>query len=167
MTTTPITRAHDPIEALARTASPHHADHAQEALAVGDTVTVIAWRDPVVEHARGAVRTDSDDALVWYTPSIGTIGMAMAHRFARYATESPTTWTIIDIAHTFGLGTSAARVQRSLDRLERFGITRRHGDTIAVRLWLAPLTFRQRSQLPSYLAAEYLPDTEHNRSEPA
>ncbi|MEZ5225072.1 MAG: hypothetical protein R2743_26520 [Ilumatobacteraceae bacterium] len=53
------------------------------------TFTVEAWHDPIVEAAPGAVRTDTDDALVWYTPSIGTIGMAMAHRFARHATDGP------------------------------------------------------------------------------
>jgi len=120
-----------------------------------DSVTVIAWHDPVVDAAPGAIRTDSDDALVWYTPSIGTIGMAMAHRFARHATDGPSCWTIEDVARTFGLGPSAARVQRSLDRLERFGIIRRHGHTIAVRLWLAPLTYRQRCGLPAYLAHAY------------
>lgn len=119
------------------------------------TVTVEAWHDPVVEAAPGAVRTDTDDALIWYTPSIGTIGMAIAHRFARHATDGPSLWTIEDIALTFGIGNSAARVWRSLDRLERFGITRRTGDRIAVRLWLAPLTQRQQEQLPTYLAAAY------------
>ena len=117
--------------------------------------TIDAWRDPVVEAAPGAIRTDTDDALVWYTPSIGTIGMAMAHRFARHATDGPSLWTIEDIALTFGIGNSAARVWRSLDRLDRFGIINRTGDRIAVRLWLAPLTQRQIAQLPPYLAAAY------------
>jgi len=119
------------------------------------TFTVDAWHDPIVEAAAGAVRTDTDDALVWYTPSIGTIGMAMAHRFARHATDGPSLWTIEDIALTFGIGNSAARVWRSLDRLDRFGIINRTGDRIAVRLWLAPLTQRQIAQLPPYLAAAY------------
>ena len=85
------------------------------------TLTVEAWHDPIVEAAPGAVRTDTDDALVWYTPSIGTIGIAMAHRFARHATDGPSLWTIEDLALTFGIGNSAARVWRSLDRLDRFG----------------------------------------------
>lgn len=130
-------------------------DDTGAASSVADTVTVIAWHDPVVEATPGAIRTDSDDALVWYTPSVGTIGMAMAHRFARHAADGPSWWTIEDVARTFGLGPSAARVQRSLDRLERFGIIRRHGHTIAVRLWLAPLTYRQRCGLPAYLAHVY------------
>ncbi|MGE3446675.1 MAG: hypothetical protein AB7H92_03730 [Microbacteriaceae bacterium] len=124
-------------------------------VSAGDTLTVLAWRDLTVEQAPGAMATDSDDALVWYTPSVGTIGMAMAHRFARHAHDGPSTWTIEDIARTFGIGPSPARVLRSLDRLERFGIIRRIGDAVHVRLWLAPLTFRQRCQLPAYLAAAY------------
>jgi hypothetical protein len=122
-------------------------------LSASDTLAVIAWHDPTVEQATGAMPTDSDEALVWYTPSIGTIGMAMAHRFARHATTGPSTWTVEDIALTFGIGPSAARVARSLDRLERFGIARRTGRTLAMRLWLAPLTYRQRCALPGYLAA--------------
>lgn len=124
-------------------------------LSASDTLTVIAWHDPTVEQASGAMPTDSDDALVWYTPSVGTIGMAMAHRFARHATTGPSTWTIEDIARTFGIGPSPARVARSLDRLERFGIVHRTGRTVAVRLWLAPLSYRQQCGLPGYLAAAY------------
>ena len=91
----------------------------------------------------------------WYTPSIGTIGMAMAHRFARHAIDGPSLWTIEDVARTFGIGNSAARMWRSLDRLERFGIIRRTGDRVAVRGWLATLTQRQIAQLPTYLAAAH------------
>lgn len=146
MTTTPTTIAG---------AEPDERLTAAAILSASDTLTVIAWHDPTVEQAPGAMPTDSDDALVWYTPSIGTIGMAMAHRFARHATTGPSTWTVEDIARTFGIGPSVARVARSLDRLERFGIARRTGGTLAVRLWLAPLTYRQRCSLPGYLATAY------------
>jgi hypothetical protein len=121
----------------------------------GDIVTVIAWRDPVVENVPGAMRTDSDDALVWYTPFVGTIGMVMAHRFAHHAADGLSTWTIGEIAGTFGVGPRPSRVLRTVDRLDRFGIARRHGATVAVRLWLPPLTHPQRRRLPGYLAAAY------------
>ncbi len=126
-----------------------------QTLSAADELTVVAWRDPVVEHAPGAIPTASDDALVWYVPSVGTIGMVMAHRFARHTTDGPSRWRVEDIARTFGMGTSTSRVAHVLDRLERFGIIRRHDETVAVRLWLAPLTYRQRGQLPGYLAAAY------------
>lgn len=143
-TTQPTTPTTDPVEGPTA-----------PILSASDTVTVVAWHDLTVEQAPGAVPTDSDDALVWYTPSVGTIGMAMAHRFARHAATGPSTWTIEDIARTFGIGPSPTRVARSLDRLERFGLVRRTGHTVAVRLWLAPLTSRQRCALPGYLAAAY------------
>lgn len=126
-------------------------------VSAGDTLTVAAWRDPTIEQMPGAMPTGSDDALVWYTPSVGTIGMAMAHRFARYAADGPSTWTVEDIARTFGITGQrcATRVARSLDRLDHFGIARRHSATLEVRLWLPPLTSRQRCQLPGYLAAAH------------
>jgi hypothetical protein len=117
--------------------------------------TVVAWRDPVVENATGAMPTASDDALVWYTPFVGTIGMVMAHRFARYAADGPSRWTIEDIAATFGLGHSPKRIVGVIGRLERWGIVRCQATTIAVRLWLPPLTLRLRRRLPDYLAAAY------------
>jgi hypothetical protein len=118
----------------------------------GDELTVIAWRDPIVEAVPGAMPTDSDDALVWWTPTIGTIGMVMAHRFARQAAVEPTWWTIEDIGRTFGISPTPPRVHGVIDRLHRFGIVRHHADTLAVRLWLPPLTLRQRRRLPAYLA---------------
>ncbi len=100
------------------------------------------------------------DALVWYTPAVGTIGMAMAHRLARYATDGPTRWSVDEIAATFGLARSAARVFRSLERLERFGLARRHCDIVEVRLWLPPLSRRQVEQLPDYLVVGGTPGAE-------
>src|SRR4051794_16230657 len=67
-----------------------------------DTLTVVAWHDATIEQTPGAIPTGSDDALVWHTQSIGCIGMAMAHRFAGYATEGPSMWTIADIAPRSG-----------------------------------------------------------------
>lgn len=130
-------------------------DPAPPRLSLADHITVVAWRDPVVESTPGAVPTASDDALVWYVPSVGTIGMVMAHRWATYAADGPSTWSLEDVAGTFGIGRSVTRVVHSLDRLARFGIIRRHDRTVAVRLWLGPLTQRQRCQLPGYLAATY------------
>ena len=118
----------------------------------GIELTVIAWRDPVIEGLPGAMPTASDDALVWWTPFVGTIGMVMAHRFAGQAADGPSRWTIEDIAGTFGIGPTPARVLRVIDRLERFALVRRRGNTVAVRLWLPPLTERQRRRLPAYLA---------------
>lgn len=149
MTTTPT--AHPTTIPTGTNAS----DASDASVSAGDQLTVIAWRDAVVEETPGAIQTASDDALVWYLPIVGSIGTVMAHRFARYAADGSTIWTIEDIARTFGMGGSTQRVLRTLERLERFGIIHRQHATVAVRLWLPPLTYRQRCQLPAYLAAAY------------
>lgn len=103
-------------------------------------VTVIAWPDPVIDNAAGSIPTASDDALIWWTPTVGPTAMLMAHRFATYAANGPSVWPLIDLAQTFGLGQALGRVTHTLDRLTRFGIIARHGDTVAVRMMLAPLS---------------------------
>jgi hypothetical protein len=120
-----------------------------------DIITVIAWRDEAIEANPNSTPTTSDSSLVWWVPSIGSIGCVVAHRWSHYAATGPSTWMVEDIAKTFGIGESVGRVRQSIDRLEKFGIIRRTGRTVAVRLWLPPLSERQRSRLPGYLAAVY------------
>lgn len=120
-----------------------------------DVITVKAWRDEVVEAMPGAIATASDDCLLWLTSSVGSIAVLVAHRWAQYAAVGPTTWMVEDIGRTFGIGESYGRVNHTLERLERFGIIHRDGLTVSVRLWLPPLSPRQRERLPAYLAAVY------------
>ena len=119
------------------------------------TIAVVAYPDPVVEATPGAILTASDDALIWWTPSVGPTAMLMAHRFATYAAEGPSTWSLLDLAQTFGAGSSTGRTLHTLDRLERFGVIVRRGDVVGIRLWLPPLTARQQARLPEYLAYVY------------
>ena len=91
----------------------------------------------------------------WFLPSLGPLSLAMAHRWSQYASQAPSTWMVEDIAKTFGIGESISRVCQPIDRLEKFGIIRRTGRTVAVRLSLPPLTERQIARLPDYLAAVY------------
>lgn len=119
------------------------------------TFTVVAWHDPLIDQRPDAIVTASDDLWLWWLPTVGAIGCAMAHRFASYAADGPSTWPLGDLAATFGLGASISRIGRTFDRLVRFGIIRRRGTTIAVRLWLPPLTVGQRDRLPGYLADAY------------
>ena len=149
MTTTPTTHP------TTSPTSPTGTNASDASVSAGDQLTVVAWRDAVVEQTTGAIPTASDEALVWYLPIVGSIGTVMAHRFAHYAADGSTIWTIEDIARTFGMGGSTQRVLRTFERLERFEIIHRQHATVAVRLWLPPLTYRQRCQLPAYLAAAY------------
>lgn len=120
-----------------------------------DMVIVTAWRDPVVEANPNSIPTTSDAAWVWWLPILGPLSLAIAHRFSHYAAIGPSTWVVDDIARTFGVGESVSRVRQPLDRLESFGIIRRTERTLAVRLWLPPLSDRQVKRLPAYLAAVY------------
>lgn len=120
-----------------------------------DMVTVHAWHDPVVEANPLAVPTNSDEAAIFWTPSVGCLAVAMAVRFASYAAQAPSTWAVDDIALTFGVRESVTRVRHALDRLEGFNIICRDDRTVWVRLWLPPLGYRQQSKLPRYLAEVY------------
>ena len=120
-----------------------------------DVVIVTAWRDETVEANPHSIPTTSDSALVWYLSAIGPLSLLVAHRFSHYAATGPSTWMVEDIARTFGIGESVGRVRQPIDRLEKFGIIRRTGRTVAVRLWLPPLNERMRTRLPGYLAAVY------------
>lgn len=120
-----------------------------------DAITVIAWRDPVVENLPGAIATTSDDLLIWWPNSLGPTSVLMARHLATYATDGASVWSLDDLAGTFGVMPSV--VARTLDRLARFGVIARHGSTVAVRLTLPPLTGRQHGRLPRYLADAYRP----------
>jgi hypothetical protein len=118
-------------------------------------LVVVAWRDAVVEQAPGSVATASEDALVWWTPSVGPTGMLLAHRLAFRAADGPVRLLVADLCAALGMGRAHGRLERTLGRLDRFGIVAWHGGTVAVRLALAPLTVRQRTALPPDLAASY------------
>ena len=120
-----------------------------------DMITVHAWHDPAVEANPLAVPTASDEAAIFWTPSVGCLAVAMAVRFATYAAQAPSTWAVDDIALTFGVRESVTRVRHALDRLEGFNIICRDDRTVWVRLWLPPLGYRQQAKLPRYLAQVY------------
>ena len=73
-------------------------------------IAVVAYPDAIVEAAAGSIPTASDEALIWWTPSVGPTAMLMAHRFATYAAEGPTSWSLADLAQTFGAGKSGSRI---------------------------------------------------------
>jgi len=120
------------------------------------TITVLPWRDPLVETHPESHPTATNETLVWWTPMLGPTATLMAHRLAGYLVHNEQVqFTLGDLARTFGMGQSLTRVRTGLARLERFGITRSHGDTVYLRTALPPLTRRQIDQLPPYLADLY------------
>jgi hypothetical protein len=118
-----------------------------------DTITVVAWRDPVIERAPGAIATASDDFLTWWTSTLGPSSVLVARHLAVYAAEGDVEWPLDDLAATFGLGRT--QLGHTLDRLARFAIVARHGSTVAVRTMVGPLGQQQLARLPRYLAEAY------------
>jgi hypothetical protein len=120
------------------------------------TITVLAWRDQLVESHPESHPTASIETLVWWTPTLGPTATLMAHRFAGYAArEEGAEFSLPDLSRTFGMGSSLTRVRAALLRLERFRVISVNDGTVFVRIALPPLTRRQLDQLPPYLLELY------------
>ena len=50
------------------------------------TLEFTIWHDPVA--AVDGIPADSDDALVWWTPTLGPTAVLVLHRISRYLTTS-------------------------------------------------------------------------------
>jgi hypothetical protein len=119
-----------------------------------DQLTIVPWSDPVVERVGHAARGDYVEAF-W----LGVLGptatwllrrlSAVVHRYPAGA--------VIDrgeLATSLGLGVDVGRfgaLDRSLRRLEIFGLARRIDGSLAVRTTVPPLTVKQLSRLPHHL----------------
>ena len=116
-----------------------------------DLMHIERWNDPLVVARFDA---DTDEALMFLTPVLGPTSTLVLHRLARaLSSGGPLCWTLADLAATFGV--SLGQIDRTIDRLERFGYARRDGFTLAVRTTVPPLTRRHVERLPTYLAAAY------------
>lgn len=116
-----------------------------------DLMHIERWNDTLVVARFDA---DTDEALMFLTPVLGPTSTLVLHRLARALNSGgPLCWTLADLAATFGVSTS--QIDRTIDRLERFGYARRDGFTLAVRTTVPPLTRRHVERLPVYLAAAY------------
>ncbi|HRE00399.1 MAG TPA: hypothetical protein PLV68_03815, partial [Ilumatobacteraceae bacterium] len=96
-----------------------------------DTITVVAWRDPVIEQAPGAIATTSEEFLTWWAGTLGPSSVLVARHLAVYAADGEVEWPLDELGATFGLGRT--QLGHTLDRLARFGVIVRHGSTVAVR----------------------------------
>jgi len=120
------------------------------------TITVLAWRDQLVESHPESHPTASTDTLVWWTPILGPTATLLAHRFAGYvARGDQVEFSLSDLSRTLGMGRSLTRIRAALMRLERFRVISVNDDTVFVRIALPPLTRRQLDQLPPYLLELY------------
>ncbi len=118
------------------------------------TLVVRPWHDPVLESAGHDPRSRYVEQ--YWVAILGPSATLLLRRFAagleRYPDGfeiDPTAWAL-----ELGLGVRGGKngpFWRSLDRACRFGAARRHGNVIAVRNKLAPLTARQIERLPPHL----------------
>jgi len=125
-----------------------------------DQVTVLAWRDPLVErlgHRPGSPYVEA----VW----LGVLGPSTTLAWARLARVAATveraSVDVTDLSVSLGLGESLGRnatITRTLNRMASFGAAHRTGDTLAVRLALPDLPERAvgRLSLSARLAHEHL-----------
>lgn len=121
----------------------------QQQTATPEQLTVIGWRDPIVE-ARGHRPGSPYIECVW----LGVIGPSTTlawQRLARLAVANPGGQVeSVDLARSLGLGDGLSRnapISRTLARMVAFGAAARTGDTLAVRLALADVPQRQLRRL--------------------
>lgn len=123
--------------------------HRQQGTETPERLTVVAWRDPLVEasgHRPGSPYVEA----VW----LGTLGPSTTlcwQRLSRLAATGPGTQIdTADLSRSLGLGDGLGRnapVSRTLARMVAFGAATRTGDTLAVRLALADVPDRQLPRL--------------------
>jgi hypothetical protein len=138
------------------TGEPSRTRRRQLALSPEHALTIVAWRDELVEKHPDSIATHSDEMLVWWTPILGPSATLMAHHLALLTRNGGThTFAQPELAQTFGLGVTSGRLHAVLERLHRFGVTHVEDHTIAVRLAMPPMSVRFQRQLPGYLALAY------------
>ena len=116
-----------------------------------DLLHIERWDDP---FETVTIESDSDEALLFLAPVLGPTSTMLLHRLARaLVSGGPVCWSLTDLATTFGV--SLGQIDRTIDRLERFGYAHRDGFTLAVRTTVPPLARRHVERLPRYLAAAY------------
>jgi len=128
----------------------------QLALSPEPALTIVAWRDALVENHPDSIATHSDEMLVWWTPILGPSATLMAHQLALLTLKGAThRFAQAELAQTFGLGVTSGRLHAVLERLHRFGVVCIEDHTVAVRLAMPPMSIRHQRRLPGYLALAY------------
>ena len=109
------------------------------------------------DHHAGTHRTDSDDFIDWWCPTLGPTSSLLARLLARSVTDTgAATWRTDDLAGLLGLSTRQGGLWNSLERLAYFHVvTFVSTDTITVRVAMPALRGRQLDIHPH--AAQYRP----------
>lgn len=126
---------------------------------LGDAVLhVVAWVDPVVDELGHDPRSHYVEH--YWLGVLGPSTTLLLRRLAAAFDVEPDGFSIhlADTARSLGLGTRAGRntpFLRALDRLDQFGMARRHRDVLEVRRRVPPLTRVHLAHLPDSLQAEH------------
>ena len=118
------------------------------------TMTVVPWRDPVVERV-GHDACGEYVELFW----LGTLGPTstwLLRRLAVVVVTHPDGFRVHleDLALAVGLGADTgptSSLGRALSRLVMFGLAHIEGRTVAVRAIVPPLPFKQLARLPDHV----------------
>lgn len=105
----------------------------------------------------GAHETNTLDAIIWWTPTLGPTATIAAVHLANHAINQPLTpLAITDLQAMLGVTELAGRCWRAINRLERFGIITWHStDTLTLRTKLPALRPNQLERLPAIAVAVY------------
>ena len=109
------------------------------------------------DHLAGTHRTDSDDFIDWWCPTLGPTSSLLARLLARSVTDTgAATWRTDELAGLLGLSTLHGGLWNSLERLARFHVvTFVSTDTITVRVAMPALCGHQLDNHPH--ATQYRP----------
>lgn len=119
-----------------------------------ETLIVRPWHDPILEKAGHDPRSRYVEQ--YWVAILGPSSTLLLRRFAAGLEHHPDGFEIDPKAWALelGLGIRGGKngpFWRSIDRACRFGAARRHGNIVAVRNKLAPLSARQVEKLPPHL----------------
>jgi len=113
---------------------------------------------PLIDHVVDSLGHDPRSLYVeqFWLPILGPSSTWLLRRLATGLDEAPTGFELDPVEYALALGLGARGGKhgpfwRSLERACRFGMADRHGDLLAVRRFLPPLSARRQGRLPDHL----------------
>ncbi len=127
-------------------------------IASASSLRIEAWRDPVVEAHGHDPR--SAYASQYWLPIVGPSSLVAARSLVDGLERSPDGYEVdlVALGQALGLPGKAgaqSKIARTLNRIAQFGLARFHATAVPVyrvRLAWPPLTERQLTRLPGFLA---------------